>query len=106
MVFLQLSYEGAGPQPIRHHIKWVFLGHSLLIVEVVTRPISRSDHQYIPVALAVECKPYTTGLLMPHRPQNGFPVIVIEQIVQVNEDEPPVLLMGVMLLITSTSQWR
>ena len=71
--------------------------HSLITEEEVTRSISRPDHQCGSVELAVEYKPRTNGPLMPHLPHHGCAVLLIERIARVNEEEPPVLLLGVLL---------
>ena len=53
----QLSDEGEDSQPIRHHHQWISMGHSVLNVKEVTRPISLPSHQCGPVAVIVECEP-------------------------------------------------
>ena len=93
----QLSDEEEDSYPILHYIQWLYLGHSLLTEEEVNHPISRPDHQRGLVAVAVECEPRTTTPLMPHLPQHGFTVLLIGCIACVYEEEPPVLLLGVLL---------
>ena len=97
VVLPQLLNEGEVYQTTRHHCQWISLGHSLLTKEEATCPISHLDHQSSPVVVAVESEPHTTGPLMPHRPQYGCAVLLIERIARVNEDKPPVLLLDMLL---------
>ena len=97
VVLPQLLNEGEVYQTTRHHCQWISLGHSLLTKQEATCPISHLDHQISPVVVAVESEPHTTGPLMPHHPQHLCMVFLIESIARVNEEEPPVLLLGVLL---------
>ena len=93
----QFTDEQEDSQPIHHHRQWVSLGHSLLAEKEVTRPVTRPDHQCGPVAVAVECEPCATWPLKTHRTYQGCAVLLIERIVRVNKEEPPILLLGVLL---------
>ena len=50
-----------------------------------------------PVAVAVECKPRANGTLVAHFLQHGFAVLLVERIARFNEEEPPVLLLTMIL---------
>ena len=58
---------------------------------------THADHQRGPVAVAVKSKLRATGPLMPDSPENGCPVLLIERIVRVTEEKPPILLLPVFL---------
>ena len=89
--------RGGHPHYICHHFLWIFLGHPLLNIEELTHLIARPDHHCGSVALAVKFKLRTTRSLVAHLPQHGGAVIIIKHIACVNEEEPPVLLLGVLL---------
>ena len=94
---LLFTYEGEDSQPIHHHRQCVSLDHSLLAEKEVTRPITLPDHQRGPVVVSVECEPRTTGPHKLHCPQHGCAVLLIERITRANEEEPPILVLGVLL---------
>lgn len=73
------------------------MGHPLIYLKEMTCPIACPDHQGGPVAVAIIIKPRTIGTLVVHRPQNGGTVLLIECIVRINEEKPPLILLVMML---------
>ena len=55
-------------------------------------------HQRGSVAISVKSKLYSTGPLITEFPHRGCTVILIEFIECINEEEPPVLLLGILFL--------
>ena len=54
-------------------------------------------HQGGPVTVAVKGKPRATGTLVPDIPKYFCPVLLIECVPRINDEEPPVLFLGVLL---------
>ena len=89
--------RGRNPRPyaiMARGYPWVT---PLLAVKEVNCPTALHDHQGGPVVVAIKCKPRSTGPLMSHHLQHGGAVILIERIVCINEEKPPVILLGVLL---------
>ena len=88
---------GEYPQDIYDHGQGTPLGHPLIDVKEVTRLVALQYHQCGPVAVAVKCKPCTTGPSVEHLQQHCCKFFLIERIARFNEEKPPVLLLGVLL---------
>ena len=78
--------------------KEIPLGHSLLSVQEVAGPIHVAHHHSGPVAISVESELRTTGPLKLDGPHHFRPILLIERILRINEEEYPVLLLGMLLL--------
>ena len=65
--FLEVPDKEEDTQAVWNNGQGIPLGHPLISVREVNRPIDRLDHQSVPVAVEVTCKPRTTGPLVEHR---------------------------------------
>ena len=82
---------------VYYHREWVSLGEPLLSVKEFPHPSPIPDHQGGPLAATFEFKICATVPIVLDLPHNYGPVLLIECIVRVNEDKPPVLILRVLL---------
>ena len=74
----KLSYEGKYSYGIGNHGKGVSLGHALLSVQEVTRPVPCVSHHHGgPVVVAVKGKLRATRPLISYSPKHCCPVLLI-----------------------------
>ena len=74
---LEFPDKGEDNQAIYNHGQGIYLGHTLLYVKEVTRNVISPDHECVPVAVPIQCKPRTTGPLVAHLPHHGCVVLLI-----------------------------
>ena len=89
----ELTDEREDPYVIWNNGKGTPLGHYLLYVKEGAGPIHVTYHQGEPVAISVESELRITGPLKSNGPQNFFPILLIEIILRVKEEEAPLLLL-------------
>ena len=85
------------PNAIDNHSKEVSLGHYLLTINVVDRLTNVVDHQCGPVVVSVNGKPHATAPLVSNDLDHSRPIILVNHNVRVNEEEYPILLLGILL---------
>ena len=89
--------KGGNPQAVCNHGHGIPLGHPILSVKEVTRPVTRPDQQCGSMEVSFKCKLTPTETLVVHLPQHGCAVLLIEHITCVNKEKHLVLLLGVLL---------
>ena len=78
------------------HGKGIPLGHALLDMQEVTEPVQVVHHQSGTSAISVEGKLLATRPLESDGPHNFRQIIIIEQILRINEEGTPGLLLSMM----------
>ena len=92
-----LTEEREDPYAIGKHGKGTPLVRSLLAVQEVAGSIHVTHHQSGPVAIAVESELCATGPLKLGSPHNRRLILIIKRALCVNEEESPVLILGMLL---------
>ena len=93
----ELEDEWGYPYVIVDHGEETPLGHPLLAVQELFVPIHVSHHQDGSVVISVESELRATGSLKLDGPQHFRPILLIERVFCINDEEALVFLLGVLL---------
>jgi hypothetical protein len=77
---------------VGEHGEWVSLGHAFFAEDKDGMTVVAAEHEYRPVFVAVEYKAGPGRPLVSDRPQHFDPILLVERIGGVNEQESPIFL--------------